>query len=99
MAVCVARVAAYPTGFELDLVTMGPDDDVLDPFGFESHHRMHRQGTREIPPELLRFGVQFADGAKATNFGGFHQHDREPPNPVMQEESGGGGGGNWRQTW
>jgi hypothetical protein len=98
VAVCITRLAAYPTGFELDLVTMSADDqDHLDPMMFHHHHRMHR-GETDIPPEFLRFGIEFPDGSKATNTGGF-QHDRRPPaGPVMHMGGGGGGGGNWRQT-
>jgi hypothetical protein len=99
VAVCVTRLAAYPTGFELDFVTMTADDqDDLDPLSVHHHHGMHRGGADEIPPEMLRLGVQFADGSKATNTGGFH-HDRNPPaGPVMHAGGGGGGGGSWRQT-
>lgn len=99
VAVCVTRLAAYTTGFEFDIVTMSAEDqDDLDPLMSHHHHRLQRGATDEIPPEILRFGVQFADGSKATNTGGFH-HDRQPPaGPVMHAGGGGGGGGSWRQT-
>jgi hypothetical protein len=99
VAVCVARLAAYPTGFEFDVVTMAAEDqNELDPLMFHHRHRLHRGATDEIPPEMLRFGVQFPDGSKATNTVGFH-HDRQPPaGPVMHAGGGGGGGGSWRQT-
>lgn len=100
VAVCVTRLAAYPTGFEFDLLTMSADDqdDDIDPLMFRHPHRMRRGATDEIPPEFLRFGVQFSDGSKATNTDGFH-HNRNPPEgPIMNAGGGGGGGGNWRQT-
>lgn len=97
VAVCATRLAAYPTGFEFDIVTMSADDQELDPLMFH-HHRMHRGATDEIPPELLRFGVQFPDGSKATNSGGFHYDRRPPAGPVMNAGGGGGGGGSWHQT-
>jgi len=99
VAVCVTRLGAYPTGFEFEIVTMSADDEGgLDPLWFHHRHRMHRGATNEIPPELLRFGVQYADGSRATNTSGFH-HERTPPQgPVMHAGGGGGGGGNWRQT-
>lgn len=99
VAVCVTRLAAYPTGFEFDVLTMSADDkDDLDPLMFHHHHRVRRGASEDIPPELLRFGVQFPDGSKATNTGGFH-HDRQPPSgPIMNSGGGGGGGGSWRQT-
>jgi len=102
-AVCISRLAAYSTGFEFDLITMmapGQDDLDLDPMIFRRHHLAHRRrGQGEIPEELLRIGVQFSDGSKATNTGG-HGYDQDPPpGPVIHEHGGGGGGGSWRQTY
>ncbi|MGI8623723.1 MAG: hypothetical protein ACR2NB_09620 [Solirubrobacteraceae bacterium] len=99
VAVCVTRLAAYPTGFEFDLVTMSADDqDDFDPLMFHHHHRLQRGASDEIPPEMLRLGVRFADGSKATNTGGFH-HDRQPPpEPIMHAGGGSGGGRSSRQT-
>jgi hypothetical protein len=99
VAVCLTRLAAYPTGFEFDVLTMTADDqEDLDPLMFHHHHQMHRGMTDEIPPELLRFGVQFSDGSKATNTGGFHNDQNPPEGPIMHPGGGGGGGGSWRQT-
>lgn len=99
VAVCVTRLAAYPTGFEFDLVTMTAEDRYdLDSLQFHHHSGLHRGATEAIPPELLRFGVQFADGSKATNIGDFHSDSRPPVGPVMTVGGGGGGGGSWRQT-
>jgi hypothetical protein len=99
VAVCVTRLAAYPAGFEFELVTMSADDEHgLDPMMLHRHRGMHRGAGDDIPPEMLRLGVQFADGSKATNTAGF-QHDRNAPaGPVMHPGGGGGGGGSWRQT-
>lgn len=64
---------------------------------FGPHRRRRRRQQQEgIDPEVLLIGVQYSDGAKATNVGGF-AHDQDPPSgPVMN--SGGGGGGQWHQT-
>jgi hypothetical protein len=97
VAVCVTRLAAYPTGFEFDVVTMTADDQDVDPWLFH-HPRLHRGAAGEIPPEMLRLGVQFADGSRATNTAGFHHDPRPPAGPIMHPGGGGGGGGNWRQT-
>lgn len=72
VAVCVTRLGAYATGIELDLVTMagGEEADEFDPLLFEGrrvHRRRNRNGASEIPDEMLRFGIEFADGGKATN--------------------------------
>ncbi len=102
VAVCVSRLAAYPTGFELELRTVGAPgrrDLDLDPLLFGPHrHRARRSGAeQELPDDMLRFGVQFPDGGKATNTGGFHHQATPPPEPVMHAGGGGGGGGDWRQ--
>ncbi len=100
VAVCVTALAAYPLGFEFDLITMSTDDhDGFDPLMFHQRHRMRGGASDDIPPEMLRFGVQFPDGSKATNTGGgLHDHREPPTGPVMQPGGGGGGGGSWRQT-
>lgn len=99
VAVCVTRMAAYPTGFEFEIVTMNADDqDELDPLMFHHQHRLRSGATDEIPPELLRFGVQFPDDSRATNTGGFHYERTPPQGPVMRACGGGGGGGSWHQT-
>jgi hypothetical protein len=73
VAVCVTRLGAYASGFELDLVTMAGDEaEELDPLLFEGRRmrgrrRRRRDGVSDIPDEMLRFGVEFADGRKATN--------------------------------
>lgn len=101
VAVYVARLLAYPSGFEFDLMTVaapGRHELEFDPMLF-GHHRHRRRGQQEgIDPELLRFGVQFADGSKATNIGGFHHDQDPPPGPVMHSGGGGGGGGDWHQS-
>jgi len=101
VAVCVAQIAAYPSGFELELTTMAGDDARdCDPMLFGPHH--HRGPCRPgaaIPSEMLRFGVQFADGAKATNTGARFRGPRDDPEgPVMHAGGGGGGGASWRQA-
>ena len=100
VAVCVSRLAAYPTGFEFDVVTMtAPDQAGLDPMLFHDYHQdFGRGGADAIPPEMLRLGIQFADGSKATNIGGFPHHRQSPDAPLMVAGGGGGGGGRWSQS-
>jgi hypothetical protein len=107
VAVCMTRLGAYPEGFELDLVTMaGADRDELDPqlFGRRGMRGRRLSGGLDagagIPSEMLRFGVEFADGTKATNTSGRVRwpHEEPPAGPVLTPGGGGGGGGNWRQT-
>jgi hypothetical protein len=98
-AVCISHIAVYPTGFEFDvLVLMDGELEGLDPMTLHPQYRRLQHGS-EVPPELLRIGVQFSDGSKATNAGGFRPPARgRPTEPVMSPRGGGGGGGSFRQT-
>jgi hypothetical protein len=101
VAVAVTDATAYPTGFELRLVSRArtaaghgaPWDDPFDP---ATMLRMrHAPGRGELPPEFLRFGLEFADGTKATNLGGFQDPEKDPGTRVLMEGSGSGGGASW----
>jgi hypothetical protein len=106
VVVCVARLGAYPTGFELDLVTIASgESDELDPFLFGQGlrgrtRRRESQAAAGIPPEKLRFGIEFADGTKATNTSrSLGRPLEEPPTgPLLTSGGGSGGGGNFRQS-
>jgi hypothetical protein len=101
VAVCVTWLAAYPNGFEIEAATMSAEHDrELDPLQFHPprHRRRGRADEPAIPPEMLRIGVQFADGSKATNTAGFHHGPEPPSGPIMHARGGGGGGGSWRET-
>jgi hypothetical protein len=94
-AVAVTGIRAYPTGFGFTLSLSlrayppaGPQDP-YPPFDppFEGD---------QIPDAFLRLGVQFADGAKATNLPRYdlpHDDDTEPTPPVLTAHGGRGGGG------
>ena len=106
LAVAVLGGTAYPTGFEFKLVVRSRGNrEGLDDFDpLELHHpfvrRRHGRG-RDIPPELLRFGIEFSDGSKATNLQeSWGDPSRPPPSPVLMPGGGGGGAGNWEtQFW
>ena len=101
VAVCLTRLAAYPQGFEVDLLTMSRAEEGLDPMLFRSRSMRQRPAPEGIPEDMLRFGIQFADGSKATNTGTRSPNfapDAHPSGPVLQQRGGGGGGRNWRQT-
>jgi hypothetical protein len=56
VAVCVTRLAGYPTGFEFDVVTMGAaGQDDVDPLMFHHHQRGRRGAADGIP--LQRTGA------------------------------------------
>jgi hypothetical protein len=95
-AVYVDYVDAYREGFELEIRAstsaaydeLGREGDVgTDVFG--RHWPMVGERRDVLPPQLLRIGVQFADGRTATNIGG---HDRPVDGPLMGDLRGGGRG-------
>lgn len=92
VAVCVGHVAAYPAGFELELLSFGaPGADVDDPW------LLHPRRTPGRSATALRFGLRFADGAKVTNLAG---GTGDPPTaPVMHDRGGHGGDGEWTQRY
>ena len=91
-AVYIGRCAAYPTGldFELHVLAAASAGDDLDPSLNGIYHRAGGGSTYE---EMLRFGVAFADGRRASNLGGFTPSGEEPEGPVLWGMGGGGGGG------
>jgi hypothetical protein len=104
VAVAVSSLAAYPTGFMFSLETVprryGPREWAgLDHFGYG-----HGVGEGGLPPELLRFGVEFADGSRATSLDMLSHRPEEPDvvpgAPVLRPRGGGGGGGRWtHNSW
>ena len=102
VAVYISRLAAYPSGFEFDIVTVATfgeeEADLLDPMLFGPHRHRARHAGGDIASEMLRLGVQFANGGKATNTSGFYHGENPPAGPVMHGGGGGGGGGRWNQT-
>jgi hypothetical protein len=95
-AVYIGRCAAYPTGLDLELHVLASASagDDLDP---SLNGIYHRPGGKSTYEEMLRFGVSFADGRRASNLGGFTPPGEEPEGPVLLGMGGGGGGGRWHQ--
>jgi hypothetical protein len=97
-SVYVDYVDAYPEGFELEIrasTSVAYDDlrragDRWGPDVFGGHWPIAGERRDVLPAELLRIGVQFADGRTATNVGG---HERPVAGPVMWPLRGGGHGG------
>jgi hypothetical protein len=94
--VAIAGIRAYPEGFgftlSLRLHTVSVREEqfpyLIDRAAFENS---------ALPDEFLRFGVQFADGRKATNLDRplYDLEGRAPDRPVLNQYGGGGGGSAW----
>jgi hypothetical protein len=102
VAIAITDATAFPNGVELNVALrlrrLSPAARRAlmrgGPFHYPSFPGDEPDGG--IPPELLRLGVQFADGRKATTLGPRHQHfEREPDGPVLMQRGGGGGDRSW----
>jgi hypothetical protein len=95
--IAVAGIQAYPAGFSftlhLRLRNLSAREERQLPY------LLDRADLDDDPlaDDYLRFGVQFADGRKATTLDR-PPHDpegQEPDRPVLREHGGGGGGAWW----
>lgn len=110
LALAVLGLTAFPLGLTFSLamvVRRGHEAEVDLDFDFDiGFYRFNRQRRRDpdkpLPDELLRFGVEYDDGRKATNLGHHHwdlEAGEEPPGPVLSQRGGGGGSRSYRQGW
>ena len=105
-ALWIPALTASADGFEfgLELRHDLEEEEFGHPFFFD-HHPRRRRRTSEggLDPELLRFGVQFSDGRKATNIDSHIPsrtgRDNPADGPVLMGRGGGGGQGRWRQDF
>jgi hypothetical protein len=96
LAIALIDVVAYTTGFTLRLaIRLHHDADVFDPHELMRQLHGRSGGTGE---EGLRFGVEFADGRKATSLDLRRRPSDEPPEISLRSQGGGGGGGRGWQT-
>jgi hypothetical protein len=96
LAIAVTNVVVYSTGVTGHLVTRLREPDPATHMRPMHPLMFHGRGPGgELPPELLRFGVEFSDGQRATTLGGRPRPDGEPPEAVLIGRGGGGGGGQW----
>ena len=106
-AVWSPALTADADGFEFNVeLRHDLDEDELTCAFFDPYSpRPWRPDPEGLDPGLLRFGLQFSDGRRATNLD-HHIPPRRPgeeaapPERVaLSAQSGGGGGGNWRQEF
>ena len=103
VAVVVEGATAYPNGIQLRIDVRRrptPGDEDGEPFFPLGHPGSRQRGhTGELPPELLRVGIELADGPKATTL---DPHpfmlgpDATPEGPLLTQNGGHGGGSVWR---
>jgi hypothetical protein len=93
-------VRGYPNGFAFVLrVRWGlvADRDEQPPWPFPDWGSPDPLEDEPLPDALLRFGVQFADGRKATTLDDppYDPEGQAPDRPVLRQHGGGGGGAAW----
>jgi hypothetical protein len=96
LAVAIPGATAYRTGFGFDLAIRGAAAED-DPFTLDrTLHWLGREGSP--PPEVLRVGVQFTDGQRATGLDTWWDYfdpqswtQTPPSGPVLLPHGGGGG--------
>jgi hypothetical protein len=95
LVVALLGLVAYTNGVELQVVLRRrsmPDE----PDPMHVHMRSRHLRGHELAPEVFRFGIEFADGRKATNVGfRFPPGGEEPDQPALMERGSSGGGRSW----
>lgn len=95
VALGVNAVVAFPIGF---CFTLSVRRRTPSPNGSDWGDLLHRRAAPGgLDPGLLRVGLQFSDGRKATSLDAFPDLDPEqpeqlPPGPVLMHHGGSGGG-------
>ena len=95
--IAVAGIQAFPAGFSftlsLRLRNLSAREEQRLPYLFDSTD----PEDDALVDDFLRFGVQFADGRKATTLEHppYDPEGQAPDRPVLREHGGGGGGTAW----
>jgi hypothetical protein len=105
VVVCVPSIRAYSTGCMIDVEVVSRQGDLSADDWWDLHHSgfsvLRSSGGGSLPRKLLRLGVLFADGAKATTLNGRRRHRRsdtdEPPAGPLLSWSPGGSGSRGRE--
>lgn len=92
--VAVVNILVYSVGVEFTVTGRLRVAEVPDRWPLSMFRAGLTGGTGPVPDDLLRFGVQLADGTKLTNLDpqvGRHDPATEPRHPVMRPTSGASG--------
>jgi hypothetical protein len=112
LAVAIVGASAYSTGLALTLAVRSrrtgavEDVDAFDDAPFVEWPFGHPTGRRpdggRLAPEILRFGIQFSDGRKATTVGDAFPRaldDEEPSGPILNQGGGRGSDGEYESEF
>jgi hypothetical protein len=97
--VTLGSVLAYPEGFEFSYLILVRDAEVGERLPEMHHYRRRRADPEtELPDDLFRFGLEFADGSRVTTLErhrAFEQPPGEIKGPVLMPRGGGGSLDRW----
>jgi hypothetical protein len=102
-ALWIPAITAFLDGFEFEIAMRYRLEGEFDHPLLLVHHRRREASAEGLDPGLLRLGVQFSDGRKATNVDSLmpfpmpREPDEPPEGPVLLERDGSGGAGRWHQ--
>jgi hypothetical protein len=100
VAVRLLSATTFSTGFELAIAvrTREPIEALHESFAMQ----YRRRKPAELEPAFFRFGLEFADGRKATNLGypgSPLRGDSDPSQPVVVPRGSAGGNRRWDGDW
>jgi hypothetical protein len=89
LAIAVIDLVAYSNGLGGRISLKWKRPGGMGPHPMDPRLRPGLAGASDLPPELLRFGVEFSDGRRATTVGPPRPPDSSP-NIVLMQRGGGG---------
>ena len=102
-AVKVQHITAFPNGFEFQVVAhCRIEGELWDPMhGLAGFRGRPGMSGGETDDEILRFGIQFSDGSKATSLGPpmVGPTDKSHEGPMLMHSGGSSGGSVAEQTF
>lgn len=96
VAVAIGSIRAYPNGFEFTALVRMHGEDENEPGWHDPFDRHGRRGG-QLPGDVLRLGLLYADGRRGATTGGHWRPDRDddPGRLVVEHGSSGGTGRRW----
>jgi hypothetical protein len=96
-AVTLGSMTAYPDGFEFDYLIRSTSEELGQSLA-EHLHRRH--AGADLPDDLFRIGIEFADGTRVTSIGsGLPFGSTDTGRPAMVPRGGGGSFQRWQGSW
>lgn len=96
VAVAVGSLRAYPNGFEFTLLSRMRREDETGPGGDPLERHRSRRGT-QVPEDVLRLGVLYADGRRGATATGhpWPLDDVDADRLILLQNGGGGSDRRW----